>query len=331
VPEPMRILSIDGGGIRGVIPAIVLKEIEERTGMPICRLFDLIVGTSTGGIIALGLTRPDGNGEPANSAAEILDLYAEEGGRIFSRTIWHRARAFGNAIEEKFPAGPLEEVLREYLGDARLRDALTDVLVTAYEIERRTPWFFRSRTAQEDAAYDFEMTKVARATSAAPTYFEPLKLETEGTVDYWTLVDGGVFANNPAMCGVAEAMGTYGRDDLIVVSLGTGELTRRIAYEEARDWGLLGWARPILDVVFDGVSDTVDYQVKQLCESKEGVRRYHRFQATLDIGKDDMDDASATNIHALKLVGQGLVEKRGSDLDELCESLASAVGQAQAG
>ena len=325
MPEPMRILSIDGGGIRGVIPAIVLKEIEARTGMPICRLFDLIVGTSTGGIIALGLTRPDGNGEPANSAAEILDLYAEEGERIFSRTIWHRTRAFGNALEEKFPAGSLEDVLTNYLGAARLREALTDVLVTAYEIEQRTPWFFRSRKAQEDPAYDFEMAQVARATSAAPTYFEPLKLETEGTVDYWTLVDGGVFANNPAMCGVAEAMGGYGREDLLVVSLGTGQLTRRIAYDEARGWGLLGWARPILDVVFDGVSDTVDYQVKQLCESKEGVRRYHRFQAALEIGKDDLDDASATNIHALKLVGESLVDERGSDLDELCETLAQPV------
>src|SRR5919108_1940492 len=315
MPEPMRILSVDGGGIRGVIPAIVLKEIEERTGRPICRLFDLFVGTSTGGIIALGLTAPNGDGEPANSAAKLLDLYAEEGERIFSRSIGHGRGAFDTALEENSPHEPLEEVLEEYLGETRLRDALTDVLVTAYEIETRTPWFFSSRKAREDAAWDFPMTKVARATSAAPTYFEPLKLETEGTVDYWTLVDGGVFANNPAMCGVAEAMGQYGRADLLVVSLGTGQLTRRIAYEEACNWGLLGWARPILDVVFDGVSDTVDYQVKKLCESEEGVKRYYRFQAALEIGKDDMDDASPTNIHALKLVGETLVEESGADLE----------------
>jgi predicted acylesterase/phospholipase RssA len=321
----MRILSIDGGGIRGVIPAIVLTKIEERTGRPICRLFDLIVGTSTGGIIALGLTAPNGDGEPVNSAAEILDLYAEEGERIFSRSIWHRTRAFGNALEEKFPAGPLEEVLEKYLGKTRLSEALTDVLVTAYEIETRTPWFFSSRKAQKDSAWDFPMTKVARATSAAPTYFEPLKLETPSTVDYWTLVDGGVFANNPAMCGVAEAMGEYGRSDLLVVSLGTGQLTRRIPHDEAKNWGLLGWARPILDVVFDGVSDTVDYQVKKLCESKEGVRSYYRFQTALEIGKDDMDDASPTNIHALKLVGETIVETSGADLEELCETLAQPV------
>ena len=326
--ERLKILSIDGGGIRGVIPAVVLMKIEELTGRPICRLFDLIVGTSTGGIIALGLTRPDGEGEPANSAAELLDLYAEHGRRIFSRSIWHRTRAFGNALDEKFPAHQLEEVLEDYLGDARLSDALTDVLVTAYEIETRSPWFFRSRRAREKPdEFDFPMAKVARATSAAPTYFEPLKLETEGTVDYWALIDGGVFANNPAMCGVAEAMGEYGRDDLLVVSLGTGELTRRIRYDDARDWGLLGWARPILDVVFDGVSDTVAYQVKQLCQAEEGVETYHRFQVALEIGKDDMDDASATNIHALKLQGQRLVDERAHELEELCATLTSLVAQ----
>jgi len=328
VSERLKILSIDGGGIRGVIPAVVLMKIEELTGRPICRLFDLIVGTSTGGIIALGLTRPDGEGEPANSAAELLDLYAEHGRRIFSRSIWHRTRAFGNALDEKFPAHQLEEVLEDYLGDARLSDALTDVLVTAYEIETRSPWFFRSRRAREKPdEFDFPMAKVARATSAAPTYFEPLKLETEGTVDYWALIDGGVFANNPAMCGVAEAMGEYGRDDLLVVSLGTGELTRRIRYDDARDWGLLGWARPILDVVFDGVSDTVAYQVKQLCRAEEGVETYHRFQVALEIGKDDMDDASATNIHALKLQGQRLVDERAHELEELCATLTSLVAQ----
>jgi len=316
-----KVLSIDGGGIRGVIPALILTEIEKRTKTPISKLFDLIAGTSTGGIIALGLTKPNEQGEPEYDAEQIVELYAKNGKRIFSRSIWHRTRAMGSLLEEKYPSAEVEEVLDEYFGETLLHEALTNVLVTAYEIERRVPWFFSSKDASTNPSYDFPMKKVARATSAAPTYFEPLKLEADGAVDYWVLVDGGVYANNPTLCGLVEAKKELGAEDVLVVSLGTGELTRRLPYEEAKDWGLVGWARPILDVVFDGVSDTVDFQAKQLC----GEGRYYRFQATLDIGNDDMDDASATNIHALRLLANNVIEDRGEELETLCAALTAEV------
>jgi patatin-like phospholipase/acyl hydrolase len=319
---PFKILSLDGGGIRGVIPAVVLTALESRLKRPVAEAFDLVAGTSTGGILALGLTKPSADGTPAFSAEELVELYAEHGHEIFSRSVWHRARAFGNAVEEKYSAEDLEGVLEHYFADAMLSAATTDVLVTAYEIESRTPWFFSSHAAQANPeTHDFAMKQVARATSAAPTYFEPLKLETQGAPDYWAFVDGGVFANNPAMCAVAEAFNTYKADELLVVSIGTGAQTRRIPYDEAAGWGLIGWARPILDVVFDGVSDTVDYQVKQICRSTTEVERYFRFQTPLDIGNDNMDDASATNIHALKLQAERLVEGRGDDLDNLASRL----------
>ena len=149
-----------------------------------------------------------------------------------------------------------------------------------------------------------------------------VKLETQGPPDYCAFVDGGVFANNPAMCAVADAFNIYEADELLVVSIGTGPpQTRSIPYDEAAGWGLIGWARPILDVVFDGVGDTVDYQVKQICKSATEVERYFRFQTPLDIGNDNMDDASATNIHALKLQAERLVEGRGGDLDNLASRL----------
>ena len=321
----LRILSLDGGGIRGVISARVLAEVELRTGRPAAELFDLVAGTSTGGLIALGVTKPGVDGMPALAASDLVDLYAERGGEIFSRSVWHKTRAFGNAVEEKFPAGPLEAILEEYFGETMLSEALVDVLVPAYEIEIRSPWFFRSRKAREKPAeYDFTMAKVARATSAAPTYFEPLRVRTTGSPDYWTLIDGGVFANNPAMCAVAEGLDAYDAEEVVVLSLGTGAQTRRITYEQARGWGLVGWARPILDVVFDGVSDTVDHQVRQVCSSTDGVERYLRLDPRLDIGNDDLDDASATNVHALKLQAERLIDERSDDLDSFCSLLATA-------
>ena len=318
----VRLLAIDGGGIRGIIPAIILAEIERRTEKPISELFDLIAGTSTGGILALGLTRPNGQGRPSYTARELVGLYENEGDSIFSCSIKHRIRAVVNIFEEKYPSKALEEVLDKYFGESRLKEALTDVFIPAYEIERRIPFFFESRKARQKARYDFPMKQVVRAATAAPTYFEPLKLETDEVSDYYALIDGGVFANNPAMCGYVEAKKVYGSGtDVLIVSLGTGEYTRKISYEEARGWGLANWAQPILDVVFDGVSNTIHHQMNTLRQCEGGPKHYYRFQATLDQGSNDLDDTCRENIRDLKLTAEAVVRENKDMLLEVCEKL----------
>ena len=119
------------------------------------------------------------------------------------------------------------------------------------------PYFFKSRKAREEGE-DFTLAEVARATSAAPTYFEPFELEGQA------LVDGGVFAANPAMCAVAEVLRFQPAAEIALLSLGTGQRTRKRSFAEVHDWGLVEWAKPILDVVFDGASDAVDYQLRHV-------------------------------------------------------------------
>jgi len=233
-----NVLSLDGGGIRGIIPAMVLAEIENRTQKQISELFQLIGGTSTGGILALALTRPDANGKAKFHAQDIVKLYENEGSQIFSRSVWHRIRSVGNLVEEKYPADGIENVLSKYFAESRLKDAITNVIVTSYEIERRIPWFFKSHKAKDIPGRDYLMTQVARATSAAPTYFEPAKITLPENGDYVALVDGGVFANNPAMCSYVEAKTLDKESDVLLVSLGTGELTRRLPYDDVKGWGL---------------------------------------------------------------------------------------------
>jgi patatin-like phospholipase/acyl hydrolase len=320
-----KVLSIDGGGIRGLIPAMILTEIERRTSKFTSELFDSVAGTSTGGILALGLTKPGQGGEPEYSAEELTELYETEGEVIFSRPVWHRIHSAWSVAEEKYPSTGIEGVAAKYFGDVRLADALTEVLVTAYEIERREPWFFKRRHARDPSRREgdnFLMREVARATSAAPTFFEPLPL----TVDLHgkcAFIDGGVYANNPAMCAYVEARKIHSQeDDFLVVSLGTGELTRSLPYEEVRGWGLAKWAQPILNVVFDGVADTVDYQLRELLSIKEGeARRYYRFQTVLNRGNDDMDDASRTNIQALKTKAREIIDEKNAALEVLCGQL----------
>lgn len=321
--ERRRVLSIDGGGIRGIIPAMFLAELERRTQRPVSELFDLIAGTSTGGILALGLTVPGPDGRPRYRAQDLVALYELEGGEIFSRSAWHRIRALGNVAEEKYPSRGIETVLERRFGESRLSEALADVLIPSYEIERRMPFFFRSSRARVRPDYDFRMRDVARATSAAPTYFEPHKIPAdEDGRDYYALIDGGVFANNPAMCAYAEAQTTAPGADVLLVSLGTGELVRPIHYDDAKGWGLAHWAQPILGTVFDGVSDTVDYQLNRLLNGRSvRRRRYYRFQVRLDEGNDDMDDASRTNIRMLKLLAEDLIRRSKRELDALCRQL----------
>jgi patatin-like phospholipase len=320
-----RILSIDGGGIRGIIPAMLLAHIERCTKKPIATLFDLVAGTSTGGILALGLTIPNRASGPLYSADRFVQMYEREGCRIFSRSTARKLLACNNLTWTKYSSNGIEQVLLEYFGDSRLSEAVTDVVATSYEIERRFPFFFKSASARRRPDYDFPARDVARATSAAPSYFEPMKLSTGTSEHHYTLIDGGVFANNPAACALVEARATHpDASGYLVVSLGTGSLARTLPLRFTDYWGSALWALPLLEIVFDGVSGTVDYQLQQLLPDVPGAcKRYFRFQTTLDGHNHSLDNTSPENITALKGLANDLIEKESEALEELCQTLTS--------
>jgi hypothetical protein len=164
------------------------------------------------------------------------------------------------------------------------------------------------------------MRDAGRATSAAPTYFEAARV-TDATGRAYSLVDGGVFANNPAMCAYVDVICAKPGAEVLVLSLGTGELTRPFPHEKVKDWGLIEWARPLIDVVFDGISDTTDFQLRQVL----GEGHYWRLQTELTKGRgsDDLDDSSKANIATLKRTGRELVEERSADLDAVCAALSA--------
>lgn len=298
----MRVLSIDGGGIRGIIPALVLAEIEARTGRQIHELFDLVAGTSTGGVLACALTRPD-----ARPAAELVELYRAEGPRIFRRSALQRVRSADGLLGAKYDDRALADALGRYLSDGPLSEATTRTLVTAYDLEARGPHFFKSWRKDLDGPRRL----VARATAAAPTYFEPLALGA------MSLVDGGVFATNPAMCAYAESVRLDGLPPRFVLSLGTGSQTRPIHQAQAASWGLVQWVRPIIDIVFDGVSDTVSYQLGQLMPDG----RVLRLQTDLDLASDALDDASPLNLGRLERQARRLIERESEAIDTACRTL----------
>jgi len=303
----MRVLSIDGGGIRGIIPALVLTEVEKRSGKRVWELFDLIAGTSTGGILACALCAPD-----PLPAEQLVALYEEEGPHIFDRSLWQRIRSAEGLLDEKYDSTALDRALERFLSDKRLAETKPDLLVPAYNMGEPGPYFFKSRKARDENE-DFPLSAVARATSAAPTYFEAFELTGEA------LVDGGVFAANPAMCAFAEVMRFQPAAELWLLSLGTGQRTRRRRFADVKDWGLLEWAKPILDVVFDGVSDAVDYQLSHALD--EG--HYWRLQVELTSASDDLDDAGADNLRELRLQAEQLIADRSADIDAAIAALTT--------
>jgi patatin-like phospholipase/acyl hydrolase len=295
----VRILAIDGGGIRGLIPALVLAEIERRTGRRIASLVDLVAGTSTGGILACALSRPD-----PLPASEIAGLYEQEGPKIFDRSLLKTITSADGYLDERYDDKGLVAALRTYLGDTALVDATIPVLLTAYDLQARTAVLMRSSEAG-----GISMVDAAHATSAAPSYFEPVR------VGAMTLVDGGVCAINPALIAYAEAAG---ETIDVLASLGTGEHTRPLPYDEVKGWGKLSWAEPILDVVFDGGADIVDEQLSRLMDGN-----YVRLQTRLDEASDALDDASPDNLAALRREAERLIADRDADLDALCSTLTA--------
>ncbi|MEI6790039.1 MAG: patatin-like phospholipase family protein [Myxococcaceae bacterium] len=164
-PETIRILAIDGGGVRGVIPARILKEIETRTKKPIAALFDFVVGVSTGGILAFGLNVPNEQGNPKYSASDLLDLYLTHATDIFPEYS-HKKGKIRSTASAHYPISGMQKVLEKYFGDTRLSQSIIPSLALAYNIKTAAPYYLCSIYAKKNDDYDFFMKFAAQATVA---------------------------------------------------------------------------------------------------------------------------------------------------------------------
>ncbi len=325
----MRILSIDGGGIRGIMPGQILvaleQKLKEKSGdqeSRIANFFDLVAGTSTGGILTCLYLCPKepGSTQAKFSASEAVDLYLERGDEIFDISLWQRISSAGGLLDEKYSADELEESLEDYLGELKLSQLLKPCLITSYDIRRRRAHFFRQHRAKKSESSNYLVKDVARATSAAPTYFEVARVKSASLIPY-PLVDGGVFANNPGLCAYAEARNLPGNPtakDMFILCLGTGKIEKPYHYKQAKDWGLVEWVKPVLDIIMSGVAETVDFQLKQIFNAIGKPDQYVRIEPNLLDASPEMDDASIENLNALKVSGQVCAEES----DELLERVA---------
>ncbi len=280
---PFRILSLDGGGIKGIFPAAVLAYLEKAylEGKSVGDYFDLIAGTSTGGILALGL----GAGMTAD---EILRMYLEEGHRVFpvkERGLAGRAR---RVVSAQYDRGPLDELLKQRLGGKTLRESRHRLLIPSTEGRNGEVWVFKTPHHPDyKLDGDARMSSVAAATSAAPTYFTPF--EQGG----YTYLDGGVWANNPTMAALVEALScfTIRGEDVRILSIGCGENPFQITKGQARRSGMVHW-RGIIAVAMHLQSVTAVNQAGLLI-GRDRVTRLDRPYGREPIDLDDWTKAKS--------------------------------------
>jgi patatin-like phospholipase/acyl hydrolase len=343
--RPFRVLALDGGGIRGVLPALLLGELERRASKTVPELFDLIVGTSTGGILALALTAPRAGDR--FTPADLVKLYETQGGRIFAP--WPQKNDAVKLAEDvidrvlhipapdphtpglplpwthailhpKFGGDGIEAALREVLGTAALADIKSPyVAVTSYELEARALRLLRSWEAATTPASNFPVWQAARATSAAPVFFPPATITTVDGQTTIHCVDGGVCVNDPAVLALAEArkllreIGSPDRD-ILVVSIGTGAPpSSPLPYAPVANAGLLEWIKHgLMDVLMGSGAFAANFELGELLADD----RHFRLQAST-IGptwsaSPAMDDWSAPNMAQLEAAANGFIAAQGA-------------------
>ncbi|HEY9048883.1 MAG TPA: patatin-like phospholipase family protein [Ohtaekwangia sp.] len=280
-----NILSIDGGGLRGIVPVRILQKIESITQKKIQDTFDMMAGTSTGGLLVSCMTLRDSKGQPKYSLDDIGSIYINKGDIIFPirsgiGKFFHR---FSNLFSPAYSASGLEKVLKEYVTEQRIKEALRPILVSTYDLNSNKPVFFKSSEANDNEEANARIYDICRATSAAPTYLPAYTFQYKG--NRLTGIDGGVYVNNPTMAAIAE-ISKYGNrgyykkkdgtdvkySDIRVLSLGTGSYNGTITEKEAVGWGELQWVTQITNIMMRGVNQTTDYESGEMLDPGSYLR-----------------------------------------------------------
>lgn len=357
--KKVRILSLDGGGIRGVIPATIVEYIEEqiktKTENPNARVadyFDLIIGTSTGGLLTCFYLKPnleEGKNQPTTAypASKALEVYTDEGYDIFNNSkyfSWFGLRQLWNATQYNpaYLEGALQKYFKEKDGsDMMLERMVKPCTVTTYNMNTKCSMFLRSTDAKRtDDPREFKVWEALRSTSAAPTYFPPAQIHNYAKpvtpLNKLYNLDGGVFANNPTICAYSEArnmnfpdrgVNSPTAEEMLILSIGTGGGNFALEpLNTSNKWSVIKWAKSIPNVMMDGSIDTTDYQLTQIYHTLN--KEHHDSYLRVDVPKEDRDmysadmaDAGPENITKLKEAGQKTVNAYKKQLDRFIDRI----------
>lgn len=327
------ILSIDGGGVRGILPAAIVAHIEKRaqqmsgnSNLRVAHLFDLLGGTSAGGILTTLYLTPSSsnNSTPKYSAGEVAQLYKELAPTLFYRRFSYRLRSAFGLLRSRYNEEELYRFSKELIGDTYLSEVMSECLITAYDLtNRKAILFSKNSTRKYGDMADYKLSDVACATSAAPSYFVPANIESKEGVKRH-LVDGGVYASNPTMCTLVEALKIWpdkGLDRHFLLSIGCGKVVKPYHPHRTKRYGYIHWLNPLIDVLMSSVAETTDYQVMQMFRLAHSSENYIRIEPSILNASSRIDNANPENIRRLCAAAGNFIEHNGVLLEEITSRL----------
>ncbi|HXH54258.1 MAG TPA: CBASS cGAMP-activated phospholipase [Gammaproteobacteria bacterium] len=311
-----RILSIDGGGIRGIIAARILQSLEEIANKPIHQLFDLIVGTSTGGIIALALTCPNQAQNAKFSAKQLVDIYRLQAGDIFKKSFLRKIITGGGLWGAKYDRTSFDSFLNQIFEDSLFSQALCPLVIPTYSLLKGQPNLFSSRETLQNNIALF-MKDLAGATSSAPTYFSP-KAFTDNQGNHYLEADGGIFANNPEAVAAAEAFElcpNLSKNNIHIISIGTGNVKLGKGGLALKNAGVIGWVMQanLIDIMIDSNVNWANDEVSIYYPSA------HRLQIPIPSDLGQMDNISEHNIKGLLNAAEKFIGNNSEVLKHICK------------
>ena len=312
----VKVLSIDGGGVRGIIAGSIVLAIETELQRRLCdnnaRLaqhLDVLAGTSTGSILsALYLLPADPSpsvevllknpsAQFRFSAVDALDLYLNQAPKIFGTSFMSKMWTMGGWDGPLYSPKPLEDMLQGYVGSTMLSQLVRSYIAVAYDIDAGEPYTF-SCTNGRASTEDYFLRDVIRASSAAPTYFPPASIIPAGKSESRHFIDGGLVANNPSVCALSQVREEHGDDaEVVMISISCGRLRDICPYDKAKNWGKMGWVSPVIAVTMDSNSRLADLEAGEQLHTRG---KYFRFDTPLLSASINMDDCSPKNIAALQ-------------------------------
>jgi patatin-like phospholipase/acyl hydrolase len=316
------ILSIDAGGVRGILPARWLQEVEARAHHPVNELFDLFTGVSIGAMVSAGLLipHPEDPTRPALRAEEICTLFKEQSISVFQQTLTQNVTTLYGHIGSKYNPAGLERLLERIAGDTLMTNLLGEFWCPACDSVRFKPIYFSRDEARRRKEWSgLKVADVLRATSAAPAYF-PAKELILGDETYH-LIDGAFAAYNPAAWGSLLARKHYHSKDAIILSLGTGRTDYSL--EKHQSWGTLQWLPWLLDAAFANSSESVNDQLLFLSPSHY---TYQRIQVNIPPEHAQLDDTRPENIAYLEETAKEWLETHEDDFNRMIEKLLANKG-----
>ncbi len=325
-----KVLCLDGGGMRGIIPATILAALEDHliaeTGDPHTRLtdyFDMFAGTSTGGILACLYVLPDLHQptRPRFSAREVLELYCHEGRQIFHRSTRKKLTSLMGLAGEKFDSAQMSKVLQQFMRDTRLKEMVKPCLIPAYDIQQQAPYFFSSEAAKAQPSEDYPVWQVAQSTASAPVYFGPfLAQAADGSCR--PLIDGGVFAKNPSLATYQHLQQLFPEPaEFTMLSLGTGCTSQAFQLEDLKAKGLFNCWKPLLHILGSAKARSTQQQMRETLEKSPGTHHYFRINPPLVGANSSMDDVSLKQIKNLRKLAEHHVNAEQDQLQKLVEQL----------